>query len=63
MSRSGESVRASRALEIVAKSGPLMAAFLLAASLHAQTFHVISTLPSEWFSSQLTMDRQVTYTE
>jgi uncharacterized repeat protein (TIGR03803 family) len=47
----------TRVFRIVLGIGIVLAAFAVAAPVQAQTFQVISTLPDEWFSSQLTMDR------
>ncbi len=47
----------ARALQIIVGIGIALAAFAVAAPVHAQTFHVVYTLPVEWFSSQLTMDK------
>jgi uncharacterized repeat protein (TIGR03803 family) len=55
MSSSGGSGRAC-ALQIVVTIGLTLAAFASAAPVHAQTFQVIYTLPSEWFPSQLIAD-------
>jgi len=41
---------------IIVSIGLVFAAFVVAAPVQAQTFHVISTLPNEWFASQLTSD-------
>ncbi len=56
MSSLGASRRA-RGLQIIVSIGIAFAAFALAAPVLAQTFNVIYTLPTEWFSSQLTMDQ------
>ena len=46
---------AARALQVIV--GIALAAFAVVAPVHAQTFQIVATLPSEWFPSQLTMDR------
>ncbi len=48
----------ARASQIIVSICITLVVIGLAASVHAQTYRVISTLPQEWFSSQLTMDGQ-----
>ncbi len=47
----------ARAFQIIVSISITVAAFALAAPVQAQTFHLLYTLPEEWFSSQLTMDQ------
>ncbi len=56
MSSRRETGRAG-AFQIVVNIGIILTAIVLAGPVHAQTLQVLSILPSEWFSSQLTMDK------
>lgn len=47
---------AARGFQIIVGVGIIFAVFALGATVQAQTFQVISTLPTEWFASQLTSD-------
>jgi uncharacterized repeat protein (TIGR03803 family) len=47
----------ARAFQIIVTISIALTTFAVAAPVQAQTFQVISTLPNEWFSSQLTMDQ------
>jgi uncharacterized repeat protein (TIGR03803 family) len=46
----------AHALHIILAVAVAIAAFALAVPVRAQTFQVLYTLPTQWFSSQLTMD-------
>jgi len=47
---------AARTFPIILSIAITFAAVALARPVHAQTFHVVYTLPQEWFASQLTTD-------
>ena len=47
----------ARAWQIIVSIGVVLATFALAATVQAQSFRVVYTLPQEWFASQLTTDK------
>jgi hypothetical protein len=50
-------IGSTRTFHVIVGIGIVLAAFAVVVPARAQTFHVLSTLPDEWFSSQLTMDQ------